>query len=258
MRRITVLLAAVALISAACGDDLGSPFEEGTPDTTMTDDTQPAPLTTPQDTEGTGPPGPAPGGNGSISEVLSAYEDEPLVLEYAFGDGDDAQMVTIAQDPTQDPPVYATLIGPAGDEGRFLTLGDRSLVCGAPGEDCLEFPAEMGMNMGQAMLGPLLTGVLALEDVESTPGFTVEEGATTIAGRSARCFTFSPTMLATGADVVFVRQCVDAELGFVLLFEGLEAGGESVERILELLAWDRPNPSFFEPSGPVTTMPGGG
>ena len=256
MRRIAILLTAAALIAAACGDDdgllPGAPTTAGT--TTAPEPAAPATNTT----EAGEPEAPGPAPSGGISEVLNAYEDEPLLLEYVFGDGDDAQMITIAQDPTANPPVYATLMGPMGEEGRFITIGDRSLVCGPPGEDCMEFPEDMGMDMGQAMLGPLLASVLTLTDIESTPGFSVEEGAATIAGRSALCFTFTPTMLATGADVAFVRQCVDAELGFILLFEGLETGGESVERIMELLAWDRPTPAVFEPTGPGVTMPGGG
>ena len=111
--------------------------------------------------------------------------------------------------------------------------------------------------MGQALLGPMLSGLLLAEDLPSNPGYTVEEGTQTIAGRSGYCFTFSPTALATGADVEFVRQCIDAEFGFILIFEAAEAGQATAETIMELLDWGQPRPEDFEVSGPVTTMPGG-
>jgi hypothetical protein len=95
------------------------------------------------------------------------------------------------------------------------------------------------------------------QDIQSTPGFNVEQGQATIGGRAGLCFTFSPTALVTGADVEYIRQCIDAELGMVLLYEYVEAGGATAETIMELLEFGMPTPADFEPSGPVTTMPGG-
>jgi len=176
---------------------------------------------------------------------------------YAFGAGADEQIITISRDPNLDPPVSATMMGPDGEEGRFLTIGDRTIICGPPGEDCIEFPGESGLNMGDALLGPVLSGFLLNEDLTSNPGFTVEEGSATIGGRSGLCFTFTPTALVTGPDVDFIRQCVDAELGFILLIEALEAGGTEAETIMELLEFGLPVPTDFEPTGPLTAMPTG-
>ena len=39
--------------------------------------------------------------------------------------------------------------------------------------------------------------------------------------------------------------------------ETLEAGGAAVETMIELLEFGLPTPADFEPSGPLTTMPGG-
>jgi len=258
MRRIAILITVLALIAAACGDDdgsvLGEPGTTSSPtettggDTVATTAAEAAPTTTDA----------APGTPGSdVQTALLNYETAAFRAVYRFGEGDDEQIIAISRDPNLDPPASATLIGPGGEEARFLTIGGRTIICGPPGEECIEFPPEMGMDMGQALLGPVLSGFLLNADLESNPGFTVEEGAATIGGRRGLCFTYTPTALAAGADVAFMRQCVDAELGFILLIETLEAGGAAVETIIELLEFGLPTPADFEPSGPLTTMPGG-
>jgi len=258
MRRIAILLIVLALIAAACGDDegsvLGEPGTTSAPTETSGGDavTTTVPEAAPATTEAA-PNAPS----GDVQAALLNYETATFRAVYRFGEGDDEQIIAISRDPNLDPPASATLIGPGGEEARFLTIGDRTIICGPPGEDCIEFPPELGMDMGQALLGPVLSGFLLNADIESTPGFTVEEDAATIGGRRGLCFTYTPTALAAGADVAFMRQCVDAELGFILLIETLEAGGSAVETIIELLEFGLPTPADFEPSGPLTTMPGG-
>ena len=258
MRRIAILLTSLALIVAGCGDDDGSVLGEssttaGPTETTAGGAASTTTAATPPDTSEGDPDGPS----NDIQAALLNYETAAFRAIYRFGEGADSQIVTISQDPGFDPPVSATLIGPDGDEGRFLTIGERTIVCGPPGDECIEFPAGMGMDMGQALLGPVLSGFLLNDNLGSNPGFTVEEGTATIGGRSGLCFTFTPTALGNGVDVEFVRQCVDAELGFILLIETLQPGGGGVETILTLLEFGLPMPSDFEPSGPLTTMPGG-
>ena len=172
---------------------------------------------------------------------------------YRFGDGADEEILTIAQDPTRNPPVSSTLIGPGGENGMFLTIGDVTIVCGPPGDQCIEIPG--GGDMGQALLGPMMSGFLLTEGITSTPGFEVEQDTRTIAGRTGLCFTFRPQAFAAGADVEMISQCIDAELGFILKIETLAAGGATVENIMELLEFGQPTPADFEPHGPVTTMP---
>jgi hypothetical protein len=262
MRRIAILLAALAVVVAACGDDDGSVLGAETTAPTATSASEGGTTaggaeTTMEGEESPTTMGEAGSAGGSVQAALDAYQNATFRAVYRFGAGADEQIITLVQDPSQDPPVSATLIGQDGEEGRFLTIGDQSLMCGPPGEDCIEFPGDTGMNMGQALFGPMLTSLLTLENVESTPGFTVEQNPTTVAGRTGVCFTFSPTALAVGADIEFIRQCIDSELGFILLFEGLETGGDAVETIMELLEFGLPQPGDFEPTGPVTTMPGG-
>lgn len=259
MRRIAILLTVLALFAAACGDDDGSILESATT-------TAAAPVTTsgggatattagdtgtPTTQAGTG------GSEGDVATALAAYETAAFRAVYRFGEGAEEQIITISQDPNLDPPASVTLIGPDGDEGRFLNVGDRTIICGPPGDECIEFPSGMGMDMGQALLGPVLSGFLLNENLASNPGFTVEEGTATIAGRTGLCFTFAPSALAAGADVAFVRQCVDSQLGFILLIESQDEGSEFVEKLMELLDFGSPTPADFQPSGPVTTMPSG-
>ncbi|MCJ7725143.1 MAG: hypothetical protein MUP76_01955 [Acidimicrobiia bacterium] len=259
MRRIAILLTVLALLATACGDDTGSVLDSATTTAagSATTNAGAAPSTSATDTgTQTTQAGSADSGS-DVQTALAAYETAAFRAVYRFGQGDDEQIITISQDPNLDPPVSVTLIGPDGDEGRFLTIGDRTLICGPPGDECIEFPAGMGMDMGQALLGPVLSGFLLTENLESTPGFTVEEGTATIAGRSGLCFTFTPSAFATGADVAFIRQCVDSQLGFILLIESMEDGAAGVETLMELLEFGLPTPADFQPSGPVTTMPGG-
>ncbi|MCB2223498.1 MAG: hypothetical protein KQH83_04895 [Actinobacteria bacterium] len=259
MRRIAILLTALALFAAACGDDdggvLGSAATTEAPGTTADGGATTTDGGTDATTTTSG--GGTASGAGDVQAALDAYQDAVFRVTYLFGSGDDEQIIILSQDPGQDPPVFATLIGTDGEEGKFLTIGDQTLICGAPGEECIGFPDDSGVNMGQAMLGPMLSSLLTIEDFTSTPGFSVDQDSTTIGGRSGVCFTYTPTALAVGADVAYVRQCVDSEMGFILLFEGQEAGADEPERIMELVEFGAPRPEDFEPTGPVTTMPGG-
>jgi hypothetical protein len=258
VRRVSSLITALVLVVAACGDDasvLGDGSTTAAPATTAgegaTTTTGAAATATTASADGPGNP------SGDIEAAFAAYETAALRTVYMFGEGGNQTQITISQDPNLDPPVSATLMGPDGEEGRFLTIGDRSIVCGPLGEECIEFPPGMGMDMGQALLGPLLTGFLSNSQLTTTPGFSVEQETATIGGRSGICFTFTANAFVQDADVEFVRQCIDDEFGFVLLVEYLETGDASVETVMELLEFGIPTPTDFEPSGPLTTMPTG-
>ncbi len=255
MRRIAILLTALTLVVAACGDDSSVLFgdSDDTPAATTGDDSGTT-ATTAAGTQETTPPASLPGGTtDDVQELLDRYERTPLRLVYRFGEGADEEIITIAQDPTRNPPVSSTLIGPGGEDGMFLTIGDTAIICGPPGEECIEMPG--GGDIGQAMLGPMMSGFLLTEGITSIPGFNVEQEHQTIGGRTGLCFTFSPLAYDADADVEFMSQCIDAELGFTLKIETLAAGGSVVENIMELLEFEQPTPADFEPHGPITTIP---
>ena len=259
MRRIAILLTALILVVAACGDDASVLFGDSANTSAATTTTTTAgdsgtTATTAAGTQETSPPASLPGGTSDdVQELLDRYETTPLRLVYRFGEGAEEEIITIAQDPTRNPPISSTLIGPGGEDGMFLTIGDTTIICGPPGDECIEMPG--GGDIGQAMLGPMMSGLLLADDITSNPGFNVEQDRQTIAGRTGLCFTFSPQAFAADADVEFISQCIDAELGFTLKIEALAAGGSAVENIMELLEFGQPTPADFEPHGPLTAIP---
>lgn len=272
--RVGVITVVIALLGAACGDD--DPFgavtttssQEATAPTAGTDD--PSTSTRPDETSQTAEAGAtttttAAGAEGDIEALLERYRSETLRVTYLFGEGADAQTVTLSQDPTQSPPVTAMIMyeGPepeSPEEARLLTIGDRTLICGPPGagNTCIETPPTPGggSSIAEGLLGPLVSGFLLATGLTDTPGFSVDQGSATIAGREGICFTYAPTAYVE-ADVVFVRQCVDSQMGFTLLIEAKDADGDTVERIMELIDFGQPQPGDFEPTGEVMTMPEG-
>jgi hypothetical protein len=257
---LAAVAASLVLLVAACGDDGGSPFGTGPATTSSGAEAGPTTAAEPGETTAlpgdtttspAAPTGPAPAG-GDIDDLLERYRTVPLRTTYRFGEGDDEQVITLSQDPTADPPVSAMIL----DEGKLVDRGDETIICGmgGPGDDaCIQVPGGAGSGFTQMMFNPLLLGLLALENVASAPGFSVEEGSAQVAGRNATCFTFSPRNFV-GSDVEWVRQCVDAELGFALLVEVQERGG-SPERVMELLEVGDPQPGDFEATGPIMDMP---
>lgn len=266
--RVLVPFLALAVVAAACGDDdegVFGPAESSQGTTSPTTGAGGTDDSAAESTEATAAPTTAPGGGdggGEVSELLERYQGETLRATYLFGEGDDAQVVVVSQDPSQDPPVSAFIIleGPdpdAPEEGRILTIGGDTVFCGPPGADnvCLGMPGDdPSATPFGAMLGPLF-GFLFAAEYESLPGFEVDRGSTTVAGRSGLCFTVTPQAIVQ-ADVEFLRQCIDAELGFTLLLEGKDAGGETVERYMELIEFAMPQPADFEPTGEMMTLPG--
>ena len=265
--KIAILVIALALLTAACGDD-AIPFgatppttasgSSGSGDDTTTADTHTTTADTDATTADTDTTGPvtttdAPSGDGDIDDLLARAESAPLRTTYRFGEAPDDQIVTLVQDPTREPPASAMIL----EEGKFISLGDRTIVCGMGGvAQCFEIPGAEGANLMQGLVSPMLMSLLLTESAVGTSGFSMEEGRTEIAGRQGVCFTFTPQAFA-GSGITWIRQCIDSELGFTLLFEGKDTADDAPERIMELLEFGQPQPGDFEPTSPVMEMPGG-
>jgi len=260
--KIAILAVALALLTAACGDD-ATPFgttatttASGTGDlgnettTAAGTDTTTAPADTTEPAATTGAPS---DGGGDIDALLARAESAPMRTTYRFGEAPDDQIITMVQDPTREPPASAMIL----DDGKFITVGDSTIICDLAGEgQCFEVPGAEGTNLMQGFMSPVLMGLMLTEGVTSTPGFSVDEGRTEIAGRQGICFTFTPQTFV-GSDVEWIRQCIDSELGFTLLFESKDTGDDAPERMMELLEFGQPQPGDFEPTGPVMERPGG-
>ena len=260
--RLTVALAALMILAAACGDDSGDPFTsstiEGQASTTSggeaTTTSGGEATTTAGETTTTGEEitTTSSGAAGDVNELLARYRETPIRTTYLMGD--DQEEMTFSQDPTQDPPVSAVLF----EGGKFITLGDSTIICSGEGagSQCFEMPAGEGVDMATAMLGPFAALAWSLQGATDTPGYEVETEQFTIADRSGVCFTYRPDAI-TGSDTEFVRQCIDSELGFALFMEVKETGSDEVQRVMELVAADDPQPGDFEPTGPVIPLPEG-
>ncbi|NQV06689.1 hypothetical protein HQ535_09060 [bacterium] len=275
---VAALALAIALIMGACGDDDDTgPLTTNAPTTSTASSgggdgsgggggdgsgggdgtgggdttTTAAPVTTAGGGEG--------GTLGDIDALRARYLMTPLRTTYIFGEDGDAQVIVLSQDPTLDPPAEVMIMlgrPPGGDEqGRVLTTADQVIFCGAAGDGCFGSAADGAAGgMATAFLGPLVSGFLLSDDLNSNAGVDIETGTANIAGRSGVCFTFTPQAFV-GSDVDFLRQCVDSELGFTLLIEGKDADGTAVERVMELIDFGQPQQGDFEPTGPVTVIP---
>ena len=138
------------------------------------------------------------------------------------------------------------------DDQKVITQGDELIICDA--SSCFRYPQDMGTNFIQAFMNPMLYSLLAVEDLNQLPGFEVEQGTQVIGGRTGICTSFTATA-ALGGSGDTARWCIDSELGFTLLIENRELGGE-FERVMELVEFGPPQPADFEPTGPITDMPG--
>jgi hypothetical protein len=274
MRRLVIALTAVTLLVAACGDDdlsvldaPGTPAAPPTsqaasgttaaaPDTTAaSDSTAAAPdETSPPTTSG------AAGSEGAADEVaalMDLYEAAALRVTYRMDEGPDEMILTISKDPNREPPVSALIFGPDGEEGRFISIGDVSMIC--EGNECFEIPG--GDEMAEMYLGPAMSLFAYTGAVAGTPGFTVEEGDEMVGGRFGPCFVYRRDVygldVQSDDDVEAIRQCIDAEYGFILLLQTLEAGTNEPRTVVELLDFGLPQAEDFEPTGTLVTLPTG-
>jgi hypothetical protein len=242
LKAITLLIA-VLLIAAACGDDQSILDGAGTVASTAADG---AGVTTTAAADG-GDGTPTAGGD--ITDLYAQYQTMALRTTYLSGPDPDPEIVTFSQDPNQDPPVAAMIM----EGGKAITRGDELIWCDE--SMCMSYPGGMGETFIQAFMNPMLYSLLAVEDLDQLPGFQVEQGTTVIAGRNGICTSFTATA-ALGGGGESARWCIDSELGFTLLIEKRDPGGDW-ERLMELIEFGAPQPDDFEPTGPVTPMPGG-
>jgi hypothetical protein len=256
--RLIVVIAAMTLIAAACGDDDDGGLLDAATSTTESQADQEAPDDDESSTDEPGTtaasdddPAPVSTGSGEIDELLQRFQDSPLRVTYLMGEAPNQSVVTLSQDPNRDPPVSALIIEDEG--GKVITIGDTVISCG--GGQCFEVPGGAGADLTAGLLSPLIMGFLLTEDITGSPGFDVDRDSETIAGRSGICFRFTPRGFVTDADVEFIRQCIDAELGFTLLVEGLEEGSDQVEQFMVLTEFGQPRPEDFEPDGEVLEIP---
>jgi hypothetical protein len=241
---VAAMTAALVVLTAACGGS-GSPFDSSTAAGDGSATTSGG-ATTSQATAGS-----LPGDASEIQVLLDRFRDTPLRLTYLVGEEPNRQEITLSQDPTADPPASAVIF----QGGQWITLGDRSILCGAgAGNQCFEMEASGGFDMASAMINPYAMLALSLEGITDTPGFEVDTSGTTIAGRTGVCFTFSPQAILV-SDVDSVRDCIDDQLGFTLLLEVTPAGSATATRQMELQSVGQPQPGDFEPTGTVISVP---
>jgi hypothetical protein len=268
--RVAAVCVAVLLVAAGCGDDDdGGLFDGSTSQATATTSSGPTTTDAGEDPTTTAGPattdageGPATTSGGSdittgdddIDALLERFRAEPLRLTYELGDGGADGTMILAQDPTADPPVASYTF--VEDGGRVIQRPGEMIICDQAG-GCFTVPAVGGEEMLLAMFGGGAAGAWMLAaGAGDTPGYDVESEGVSIAGRDGVCITLTPNQ-AFDPDVEYLRQCVDAEIGFVLLMETRDQGADSPEQAMRLLEYALPTPDDFEPTGPVQDMPGG-
>ncbi len=241
--KAVILLIALLLVTAACGDDQSVFDPGGTTSSTAADGDGTVPTTAAPD-DGDGAPSPG----GDITDLYAQYQTVALRTTYLSGPDPDPETIIFSQDPNHDPPMSAMIM----EGGKFISRGDEFILC--DDTNCTVWPGEMGETYMQAAMNPMLYSLLAVENIDQLPGFAVEQGTTVIAGRQGICTSFTATA-ALGGSGDTARWCIDADLGFTLLIQNREAGGE-FERVMELIEFGPPQPADFEPTGPIVEIPG--
>lgn len=171
---------------------------------------------------------------------------EPVKVTYRMTGEAEVDELTLAW----DPPRFAMLF----EDGRMIVTEDESIFCDAEGDGC--FRMGSGSQGGQMAggMGPFLGFTSALQEGEELAGTTVT-GEAEIVGRSATCTTYDaaqydPSLQGEG------EFCYDADAGVLLRWSGTDSEGTT--QTLEAIEVGDPDPSDFEPTGPVQDMPGMG
>lgn len=265
-KRRIIGAAVITLVAAACGDDdstdttgtapagtaaSSTTTTTGAGDAETTTSTSGTTLTTQVDPT-------VAGGDADTAEILAlldAFAVSDVRTTYRVGATGEEFELILSQRPTAEPPVSATII--EAQDTRIITFEDRTIFCSA-GTGCIELATgggedAPGLDVVRGAFGPLLASVVTADDVQSNPGIEFTTDFDEIAGRRGLCFSFDVPPDPT-ADVQSIRQCIDAELGFVLLMETTNLAGVE-QRVMELLEFGEPRDEDFEPTGPVTTLP---
>ena len=253
--RAVIVLLALALIAAACGDDdvattsadtfsddTVAPVTEDTA-TTVTEDTAAPPTTSAPATTTEGVVG-----GPDVTELLALFQVTPLRTTYLLGEGDDQTEIVLAQDPTASPPIESIAIEEAN--AKIIISEEMTIFCDGSSNMCFEVPGASGDSLATGLLGPFASGVfLTAGPGGALAGAALTEEPITVAGRDGVCFTYEAPGVEFETD--FIRQCIDNELGFTLLLQSSDAT-DVVETVMELTDFARPTAEDFEPTGPVT------
>lgn len=228
------LIAVAALLLAACGD--GS---DGTGDATPDEPTDEATTPTQATEQMTSEPA-------AQAEAVPA-PSEPVKVTYRMtGDGaDQLEQITLSW----DAPRYAMIF----EDGKLIVSEDETVFCDAAGEGCFRMSAEGGAGPMAGALGPFFGFTSALQEGQELPGATVT-GEEEIAGRTATCATYDAAQYDPSLQGE-AEYCYDPDSGVLLRWSATD---ESGTQTLEATEVGEPDPSDFEPTGPVQDMPGGG
>lgn len=143
----------------------------------------------------------------------------------------------------------------SGSRRTMVVTEEGTLFCDAAGEGCFRMgSAEQGGAMGAGGLGPFLGFATALQEGEELPGATTT-GEAEIAGRTATCATYDAAAYDQSLQGE-AEYCFDAETGVMLRWSATDAEGNTTS--VEAIEIGEPDPSDFEPTGPVQEMPQGG
>lgn len=242
LRHPMLMLGAVLAIGlAACGSGDGGtePTAEGStaPATAQDEPTEEGTEPTPEDT---------------ADEAMAAESftgpSEPVRVTYRMTGEAEADEITMAW----DPPRFAMLF----EEGRMIVTEDDTIFCDAAGEGCFRMGSgsQGAMTPMGAGLGAFAGFAQALQEGEELPGATAS-GEAEIAGRTATCVTYDAAQYdpSLQGEAEF---CYDADAGVLLRWSATNAEGTT--QTLEAIEVGDPDPSDFEPTGPVQDMPGMG
>ncbi len=169
-----------------------------------------------------------------------------MKVTYRMTGGAEVDELTMAW----DPPRFAMLF----EDGRMIVTEDQTIFCDAEGEGCFQMGSGNQGAMSPAGMGAFAGFATALQDGRELPGVTVT-GETEIAGRSATCSTYDGGQYDPSLEGE-AEFCYDAAAGVLLRWSATNTEGTT--QTVEALEVGEPDPSDFEPTGPVQEMPGMG
>lgn len=235
--------AVLALGLAGCGDG----GTTTTADPTTADPTAPATDGQDEATEDDAAPEQTEADDAMAAESFTG-PSEPVRVTYRMSGEAEVDEVTMAW----DPPRFAMLFA----EGRMIVTEDESVFCDAAGEGCFRMGSgsQGGMGPMAGGLGAFAGFTQALQEGEELPGATAT-GEAQIAGRTATCTTYDAGQYDPSLEGE-AEFCYDAGAGVLLRWSATSTDGTT--QTLEALEVGEPDPSDFEPTGPVQDMPGMG
>lgn len=136
----------------------------------------------------------------------------------------------------------------------MIVTEEGTVFCDAAGEGCFRMgSSQQGGQMAGGM-GPFFGFATALHEGEQLPGATTT-GEAEIAGRTASCATYDAADYDPSLQGE-AEYCFDPGSGLMLRWSGTDSEGNT--QTVEATEIGDPDPSDFEPTGPVQEMPQGG